>query len=147
MRQTKLRLSAEDRLAVDAIRSKGEHHSREVNRAHILASLDQDLAEAQILAVLGVGRTALWRTRAAYLEGGLALAVFDEARPGRPVKYQTDAQARITAIACSAPPEGQQRWTLDQLERAARKEPDLATIGRETVRRILKKTTSSPGAG
>ena len=35
-------------------------------------------------AVLGVGRTALWRTRAAYLQGGLELALFDIARPGRP---------------------------------------------------------------
>ena len=146
MRQTELRLSAEDRVAVDSIRSKGLHHSREVNRAHILASLDQGIPEAQILSVLGVGRTALWRTRAAYIQGGLALAVFDEARPGRPAKYDTDAQARIAAIACSAPPEGHQRWTLEQLEQAARKEPNLETVGRETVRRILKKTTSSPGA-
>jgi transposase len=146
MRQTELRLTAEDRVAVDSIRSKGLHHSREVNRAHILASLDQGIPEAQILSVLGVGRTALWRTRAAYIHGGLALAVFDEARPGRPAKYDTDAQARIAAIACSAPPDGHQRWTLEQLEQAARKEPNLETVGRETVRRILKKTTSSPGA-
>jgi len=146
MKQTELRLSEEDRVAVNSIRSKGLRHSREVNRAHILASLDQGIPEAQILAVLGVGRTALWRTRAAYIEGGLALAVFDEARPGRPAKYDTDAQARIAAIACSAPPEGHQRWTLEQLEQAARKEPNLATVGRETVRRILKKTTSNPGA-
>jgi hypothetical protein len=86
MRQTELHLSPEDREAVQALRSKGVHHSREVNRAHMLACLDAGLPEAQILAVLGVGRTALWRTRAAYLQGGLDLALFDIARSGRPRK-------------------------------------------------------------
>jgi len=86
MRQTELHLSPEDREAVQALRSKGVHGSREVNRAHMLACLDAGLPEAQILAVLGVGRTALWRTRAAYLQGGLELALFDVARSGRPRK-------------------------------------------------------------
>ena len=92
MRQTELHLSPEDREAVQALRSKGVHHSREVNRAHMLACLDAGLPEAQILAVLGVGRTALWRTRAAYLQGGLELALFDVARPGRPRKGDVAAQ-------------------------------------------------------
>ncbi|MEK8033969.1 helix-turn-helix domain-containing protein [Ideonella sp. DXS29W] len=86
MRQTELHLSPEDRAAVQAMRRKGVHHSREVNRAHILACLDAGLPEAQIIAVLGVGRTALWRTRAAYLQGGLELALFDVSRSGRPPK-------------------------------------------------------------
>lgn len=147
MRQTELRLSDEDRLIVEEIRSKGVHHSREVNRAHVLSCLDRGVPEAQIMAVLGVGRTAVWRTRAAYVQGGVELALFDVARSGRPRRYDTDAQARVTALACSAPPEGRQRWTMAELERAARQEPGLGTVSRETVRRMLKKTTSSPGAG
>lgn len=147
MRQTELHLSEADRSVVEEVRSKGVHHSREVNRAHMLACLDRGVPEAQILAVLGVGRTALWRTRLAYLQGGLELALFDVARPGRPRKYGTDVQARMTALACSAPPEGRRRWTMSELERAARREPELAGLSRETVRRMLKKTTASPGAG
>lgn len=146
MRQTELHLSEEDRVVVEEVRSKGLHHSREVNRAHMLAGLDRGIPEAQILAVLGVGRTALWRTRAAYLDGGLELALFDVARPGRPRKYDTDVEARVTALACSAPPEGRKRWTMVELQDAARREPGLASLSRETVRRMLKKTTSSPGA-
>ena len=61
------------------------------------------------MAVLGMGRTAVWRARAAYLQGGIDLAVFDVARSGRPRQYDTDAEARVTALACSAPPEGRQR--------------------------------------
>ena len=62
MRQTELHLTDGDRLVVDEIRSKGVHQSREVNRAHVLSSLDRGVPEAQIMAVLGMGRTAVWRT-------------------------------------------------------------------------------------
>jgi hypothetical protein len=64
MRQTELHLSDEDRIAVDEIRAKGVHHSREVNRAHTLSCLDRGIPESQIMGVLGIGRTAIWRTRA-----------------------------------------------------------------------------------
>jgi hypothetical protein len=147
MRQTELHLSDEDRLAIEEIRSKGVHHSREINRAHVLSCLDRGIPEAQIRSVLGVGRTALWRTRLAYLQGGVELAVFDVERPGRPPQYDTDAEARVTALACSAPPDGRRRWTIVELERLARQEPGLSHVSRETVRRMLKKTTSNPGAG
>lgn len=147
MKQTELHLSKHDRSVIQEIRSKGLHQAREVNRAHILCSLDQGIPEAQIMAVLGVGRTAVWRARAAYLQGGLELAVFDVARSGRPPQYDTDDEARVTALACSTPPAGRQRWTMAELERAARQEPGLGTVSRETVRRMLKKTISSPGAG
>jgi Homeodomain-like domain len=147
MRQTELHLTDGDRTVVDEIRGKGLHQSREVNRAHVLSSLDRGVPEAQIMAVLGMGRTAVWRTRAAYLQGGVELAVFDVARSGRPCQYDTDDEARVTALACSAPPAGRQRWTMVELERAARQEPGLGSVSRETVRRMLKKTTSSPGAG
>lgn len=146
MRQTELHLTDEERAFVDQIRSKGMHQAREVNRAHVLFSLDRGVPESQIMEVLGIGRTALWRTRAAYLQGGVELAVFDVARPGRPRQYDTDDEARVTALACSTPPAGRQRWTMMELERAARQEPGMANVSRETVRRMLKKTISSPGA-
>ena len=95
------------------------------------------------MAVLSVGRTAVWRTRAAYLQGGVELAVFDVARSGRPVQYATEAEARVITLACSAPPEGRQRWTVIELERVARQEPGLGGVSRETVRRMLKKRSQA----
>ena len=147
MRQTELKLSEEDRSIIEGIRSKGLHQAREVNRAHVLSCLDRDIPEAQIMAVLGIGRTAVWRARAAYLQGGVDLAVFDVERSGRPRQYDTDAEARVIALACSTPPKGHQRWTIVELEQAARQEPGMQSVSRETVRRMLKKTISSPGAG
>jgi hypothetical protein len=65
------------------------HPAREVNRAHVLMALDQGVPEA-----------ALWRTRAACRQGGLAFALHDEPRSGRPRKYQTglEAEDRMHAL-------------------------------------------------
>jgi transposase-like protein len=147
MRQTELHLSEEDRLTIEAIRSKGIHQAREVNRAHVLSCLDRGVPESQIMEVLGIGRTAVWRARCAYLQGGVELAVFDVQRSGRPPQYDTNAQARVISLACSTPPMGRQRWTMVELERAARQESGMQAVSRETVRRMLKKTISSPGVG
>ena len=146
MRQTALSLNRRDRRIVDEFRSKGLHMAREFNRAHILAALDRRVPEQQIMEVLKVGRTAVWRTRTAYLQGGLEFALHDEERPGKPKRYQAEAEAQVTALACSAPPMGAQRWTVALLTEAARRQAAMRGISRETVRRILKKTSSNPGA-
>ena len=110
MRQTELRLSKQEREVVEGFRSKGEHMAREFNRAHILAALDRKIPESLIMQVLGVGRTAIWRTRAAYLEGGLEYALSDVQRPGQPKRYRAPEEAQVTALACSSPPAGAKRW-------------------------------------
>src|SRR5664279_5407954 len=147
MKQTELHLSKVDRLALHAFRSKGVHPAREVNRAHVLMALDGGVCDATICQVLGLGRTALWRTRAAYRQGGLEYALHDESRPGQPRKYHTDQEAEVVALACSAPPSGRKRWTIRLPTAAARERPGLAHITRETVRQMLRTTTASPGAG
>jgi transposase len=98
------------------------------------------------MAVLGVGRTVVWRTRAAYREGGADYAVRDVARPGKPRQYGADVEAQISALACSSPPEGASRWTLELLEQATHALADVGPISRETIRRLLKKTASNRGA-
>ena len=146
MRQTELHLTAEDRDLIESYRAKGLRHAREVNRAHILSALDRGIPETHIMAVLGVGRSVVWRTRAAYLEGGAEYALRDVARPGKPRQYDTDVEAQISALACSAPPAGARRWTIALLEQAAQAQTGAGSISRETVRRLLKKTASSRGA-
>src|SRR3970282_2322041 len=103
MRQTELSLSKHERKLVESFLSKGEHMAREFNRAHILAALNRKIPECQIMQVLGVGRTAIWRTRAAYLEGGLEYALSDVQRPGHPKRYRAPEKTQATAFACSPP--------------------------------------------
>jgi transposase len=145
MRQTEFRLSRQEREAVRGFRSKGEHMAREFNRAHILAALDRRIPERQIMEVLGVGRTAIWRTRAAYLERGLEYALRDMQRPGQPKRYRAPEEAQVAALACSSPPEGAKRWTIALLTQQARRHPNMRQISRESIRRLLKKTSSNPG--
>jgi transposase len=146
MRQTELSLSKQDRQTLDEFRSKGMHMARELNRGHILAALDRKISESQIMEVLGVGRTAIWRTRHAYLQGGLEFALQDVARPGKPKRYRTDEEVQVAALACSDPPAGTKRWTVALLTQAARSHSQMHQISRETIRRFLKKTSSNPGA-
>jgi len=146
MRQIKLRLAEEDRAVLKSFRSKGQHLARETNRAHVLSALDQNVPERVIMSVLGISRTIIWRTRSAYLEKGLTYALQDVARPGQPTKYGTDQQAEVVALACSTPPKGAKRWTIDLLTKAARRRPKLKKINRESIRLFLKKTTASLGA-
>jgi hypothetical protein len=146
MRQTELSLSKHERKLVESFRSKGAHMAREFNRAHILAALDRKIPEAQIMEVLGVGRTAIWRTRAAYVEGGLEYALRDVERPGQPKRYCAPEEAQVTALACSSPPQGAKRWTVALLTEAARRHPQMRQISRESIRRLLKKTSSNLGA-
>jgi transposase len=145
MRQTELTLSQKDRQSLKEFCSKGNHMARELNRAHILAALDRKIPESQIMDVLGVGRTVIWRTRAALSEGGLEFALHDVPRPGKPKRYHTDEEAQVAALACSDPPAGAKRWTVALLTEAARTHPNMGEISRETIRRFLKKTASSRG--
>jgi len=93
MSRVQFRLSSKDRELIEQVRSKGMHHAREVNRAHILAALDRGMPQTVIEEVLGVDRTAIWRTRTAYLDGGVQAALYD-ARPGAPAAVRRNAEAR-----------------------------------------------------
>lgn len=146
MRQSELKLSVEDRRAVESFRRKGLHNARALARANILCALDDGIAEAQIMAVLNISRTVIWRTRSAYIEAGINFALHDAPRTGQPQKYATDVEAKVTALACSTPPDGRKRWTISLLTQAAQHDAEMACISPETVRRMLKKTASNHGA-
>lgn len=145
MRQTELHLTEENRVELQCFRSKGLHLAREVNRAHILLALDRKVPEKFIMQVLGVGRTAIWRTRLACVDQGVDYALHDLPRPGQPQKYGTNQQAEVVALACSTPPKGAKRWTIRSLTQAARRHPRLHNVSRESVRLFLKKTPVSLG--
>lgn len=139
-------LTEQEREKLNVFRAKGRHSARELNRAHILAALDQKIPQIQVSQVLGVERTAVWRTAKAYQAGGLEYALHDLARSGKPRHYQTDQEAEVVALACSQPPAGAKRWTIRLLVQASRRRPKLRHVSRETIRRFLKKTSSNPGA-
>lgn len=146
MKRVEIKLSDEERAVSQTLCTARECKVRQLNRAQILLALDQGIKDQNIAQVLGVERTRIWRTRKNYLEHGLAAALHERPRPGRPAEYDLTAQAELVALACSNPPKGQQRWTLALLSEVARQQSRLLqAVSQETVRKVLKKTNVSLG--
>lgn len=140
-----LQLTPEDVEALISFTRSGNKNVREINRAYILLWLHKGKKMAEIEDLLEVERTAIWRTKNNYLEKGLGHAIKDNPRSGQPKKYKQKQQAEIIALACSDPPEGRNRWTLELLVKQAKKQKGLETINRESIRLMLKKTNVNLG--
>jgi len=118
---------------------------REINRANILLLLDKGKKAMEIADFLDVGRNTVSRTKHKFLRDGIKAALQEDVRPGQPKKYKQTQQAEVIALACSDPPEGRHRWTLELLAKESKKLPGLETINRESIRLMLKKTNVSLG--
>jgi len=140
-----LQLTPEHVEALKKFTRSGTKNVREINRAYILLWLHKGKKMAEIEDFLDVERTAIWRTKKNYLEKGLDHAIKDNPRSGQPKKYKQKQEAEIIALACSDPPEGRQRWTLELLANEAKNSTGIQTINRESIRLILKKTNVSLG--
>jgi transposase len=135
----------EQRWLLREIISAGTWQARLVNRAHILLMADDGATDASIAAALHTSHSTVARTRRRYVEDGFEAAMNERSRCGGPRKFDGKHEAMVVALACSTPPEGQQTWTLQLLADKLVELQVVDTISDETVRRILKKTSSSPG--
>ena len=146
-----VRLSASEREALERLVNKGKVAAAKRKRAHILLKADADAegpawTDEQIAEALDVSVATIHRTRQAYVGQGLEVALARQRPTGRQFRKLDGAQeAQLVTIACSPPPEGQARWTLQLLADQMVTREIVEAIGRETVRRTLKKTTSSRG--
>src|SRR2546425_2718622 len=96
----------------------------------------------QMAEALDVRGATIHRTRQAYVAQGLEGALERQRPTGRQFRKLDGAQeARLAAIACRPPPEGQARWTLTLLADQMVTLEIVEAIGKETVRRTLKKRT------
>lgn len=141
-----VKLTPEERGELEALTRKGQVRARKMKRAQILLKADTGATDAQIVAALDVSRPCVERVRKRFVEGGLPQALNEDPRPGQAPKLDGKQQARLVAEACSAPPAGHARWTLHLLADRVVLLGLAERISRETVRRVLKKTSTSPGA-
>ena len=124
---------------------KGTLGARKLTRAHILLGADDGASDAAIARALHIGKRTVERTRQKFVEGNLEAALSEQPRKGAKRKLDAKQEARLIATACSTPPEGQKRWTMQLLADELVALSLVDTISDETVRRTLKKTFSSPG--
>jgi transposase len=116
------------------------------NRIDILLLSHQGKKLKEIAEFLQISPDTVWRTKKKYIKGGLEYALLEKPRPGQPKKYDIRQETEIIAIACSNPPQGRERWTLELLTEKIRKTiKGCQTINRETIRLMLKKTNLSLG--
>lgn len=146
MQRVEIQLKQDEREALQAICSSGICLVRVLQRAQILLALDQGIADQQIVAVLQLERTRIWRIRQRYIKNGLEGTLYDRPRSGRPTEYGDKAEADLVALACSDPPKGYSQWSLALLTQVARQQSQLLkTVSQETVRQTLKKNAVSLG--
>jgi len=146
-----VRLSAAERETLEELVNKGKVAAAKRKRAHILLKTDANAegpawTDAQITQALDVSVATIHRTRQAYVAQGVEVALARQRPTGRQFRKLDGAQeAKLVALACSPPPTGQARWTLTLLADQMVVLEIVEAIGKETVRRTLKKTTSSRG--
>jgi transposase len=91
-----------------------------------------------------VGGSTDYRTKRRFVEGNLELALNEAARPGAPRKLSGKETALLVATACSSPPAGWKRWTLNLLAGAMIELTDHDGLSRETVRRRVTEDNLKP---
>jgi len=138
-------LTEDERSELRDLIRKGKPSARKVARAHILLQADECATDKAIAASLHVGKATVERTRKRFVEGNLTQALNEDPRPGRLLKLDDKQEAFLIATACSAAPEGRQKWTMQLLADRMVELKQVDTLSDETVRRTLKKTDSSRG--
>ena len=140
----RVELSEAERAALAVLLSGGKHTARKLKRAQILLAADAGIGDAAIAGSVSVSGSTVYRTKRRFVEGNLELALSEEARPGAERKLSGKETALLVATACSSPPEGRKRWTLDLLAGAMVALTEHEGLSRETVRRRLAEDDLKP---
>lgn len=141
--QRNLKLTGKDFRFLTIFLAKGMLNARVARRASALLQLHQGADLNKIAATLGVVYQTVSDWRDKYFENGLDFLI-DKKRTGRPIVFDGDLRAQVTALACSETPDGRAKWSLQLLADKAVELKLVESISPTKVREILKKTNSSP---
>lgn len=138
-----VRLTPAERQTVEQFVRRGRANARVLTRARMLLLADEGKTDRTIIEVLGVCRATVCSLRKKYREKGdtpILDVLQDAPRPGRPIKVDSQVEAQIAMLACSAPPEGAAKWTLRLIADRLVALEYIDSISHETVGQVLKKT-------
>ena len=108
-----VRLIAGERKKLIAIVSKGQNKAVVIQRAHILLKVDEGKTDAEISQLLYVSEQTIRRVRLRFAEESLQAALEDKPHAATGTEMKEEQEARLIALACSEPPAGRARWTLE----------------------------------
>src|SRR4029077_4881813 len=106
-------LSQVERAQLTALLSGGKQAARKLKRGQILLAADAGVGDEDIATSVGVGGSTVYRTKRRFVEGNLEAALSEEPRLGAERKLTGKEEALLVATACSSPPAGRARWTLE----------------------------------
>lgn len=142
-----VKLTEAERTQLQILLNKGRSAAKRLLKARILLKADESergesWSDGQIIKALDTNETMVWRVRRQFVEEGLEAVLSRKQRvsPAITPIFDGEKTARLTALACSAPPQGHARWTLRLLED---KVVELGIVERasdNTIGRVLKKT-------
>ena len=147
----RVKLTKEERDELTALVSRGKGSAKRMRRARILLMADEEQAgggwkDADIAKAQGAHQRTVERIREKCVEEGIEAAL-NHTRPKRSRSKTLDgaAEARLVQLACSAPPDGYERWSMHMLADRLIELEVVESVSRETVRTTLKKMNLSPG--
>ena len=151
MKSRPVALSPVDRELLVRLVRTGSHPAQQVRRARILLELDENdrgrdgpVPTQEIVAErVGVHVDTVVKTSKVYAErgGDVQATIIRKKRLTPPIepKVTGEVEARLTALACSSPPEGYQRWSLRLLERQVALMDDIPDLDHSTIGKVLKR--------
>jgi transposase len=146
-------LTPDERDHLDTLLRRGKASALVLTRARILLKADQAdggpaWPDDRIAEALDVGERTISRVRQRFVERGFedCLQRKPQDQPSRVRKLDGKAEAKLIALACSDPPDGQAVWTMKLLADKLVELEVVDAVSDETVRRVMKKTRSSRGS-
>jgi len=145
-----VRLTAEEHTELEDLIGTGKRAASVLIHARILLKADVGAGgpgwdDARIAEAVECGASTVYRVRQAFVEEGLAAALFRKKPTGRQYRKLDGAQeAHLIALACGAPPEGRATWTLRLLADRLVELAVVDSISPECVRMTLKKRNYLP---
>jgi putative transposase len=136
-------LSKQDLRSLTTLLAKGSAKARVLTRARTLDLLHRKQHPEDIAATLRISTQSVFNLKRRFLDGGLETALYDKPRSGRPIEIDGLQRAKVTALACSTPPQGYARWSLRLLADKAVELDYCDTLSHTEVQNILKKTNSN----
>jgi transposase len=145
-----IHLSSEERQELESLIRRGASAARIQTRARILLLCDESQntqkPTKEIAAALMCSLPTITNIRKKFVEGGLPNALYEQPRPGQIPKITGEIEAQLTLLACSAPPEGKARWTLQMLADKLVELELVDSISDVAVMHRLKKMNLSLGS-
>jgi transposase len=137
-RGEEIQLTRRQRAELAGVQRTGEVDGLTARRARIIELLAQGWGQSEVQLATGAGIATVGRTRRRFLQEGLEAALYGYEPKGAPRLLKAGQEARIVALACSDPPPGRSKWTTQLLAQYAIERGFVDTVGRETVRLVLK---------